>query len=456
MLVIHLSAEPGWRLESEPAPVAASRERVQTMRRPARLRPLTPNETAQLRAGLQSRQGYTVRRSQILLALANGHSRKEISTFVGCKSGTVSKVVADFDDRGIACVHTERRPAGPVRRGGPRIEEREPGITAALERLLAGEVAGDPMGGTSWVRSSLRKLRDALAEQGFRVDHCTIRNLLKRMGFTLKRNQKRRGGSQHPGRDEQFKYIADRRAAFSASGWPVLSVDTKKKELIGDFRNHGRAWRREPDHVNEHDFTSTAECRAIPFGIYDVGRNRGHVRVGISNDTPEFAVAGIAEWWEAEGRAAYPHAPEILILADCGGTNGNRHRAWKLLLQERLCSALGLTVTVCHYPPGCSKWNPIEHRLFSQISMNWAGKPLRSLDLMLGYIRGTTTRTGMVVTAVLDEGLYRKGPKVNLDDYRQLRVRQHDTLPEWNYTVSPKGGAMPGRTGANKRGRRLP
>jgi hypothetical protein len=169
-----------------------------------------------------------------------------------------------------------------------------------------------------------------------------------------------------------------------------------------------------------------------------VGRNRGHVRVGISNDTPESAVAAIADWWAAEGRVAYPGATEVLVLADCGGTNGNRHRAWKLRLQEKLCDSLGLTVTVCHYPPGCSKWNPIEHRMFSQISMNWAGKPLRSLDLMLGYIRGTVTRSGLVVTAKLDEGTYRRGQKVTPEDMNCLRVRQHETFPEWNYTLVPK------------------
>ncbi|MBN9523436.1 ISAzo13 family transposase [bacterium] len=261
------------------------------------------------------------------------------------------------------------------------------------------------------------------------------------MGFTLKKNQKRRGGSQHPGRDEQFRYIADRRAAFAAAGLPVLSIDTKEKALIGDFRNPGRAWQREPDEVNDHDFTSTAECRTVPFEIYDVGRNRGHVRVGVSNDTPEFAVSAVAERWRAEGRAAYPGAGELLVLADCGGTNGHRHRAWKLNLQEKLCDGLGLVVTVCHYPPGCSKWNPIEHRLFSQISTNWSGKPLRSLDLMLGYIRGTTMRTGLTVTAVLDETTYKKGQKVSMDDVRQLRVREHATCPEWNYTISPRDTA---------------
>jgi transposase len=402
------------------------------------LRELAADEVAQLKAGLHSPRGFTVRRCQILLATANGHPLAQIRAIIGCTSGTVAKVVGDFHARGAACVQVPPRGLEPHRGGAHRIEVREPGITAALERLLAGEVAGDPMGGPAWVRSSLRKLREALVKQGFRLDHCTVRKLLRQMGFTLKKNQKRRGGSQQPGRDEQFRYIADRRAAFAAAGLPVISIDTKEKELIGDFRNHGRAWRREPDEVNEHDFTSGAECRTVPFGIYDVGRNRGHVRVGTSNDTPEFAVTAVAEWWRSEGRAAYRGKREVLILADCGGTNGHRHRAWKVNLQEVLCDGLGLTVTVCHYPPGCSKWNPIEHRLFSQISSNWEGKPLRSLDLMLGYIRGTTTRTGLVVTAVLDDETYKKGRKISVEDVRQLRVQEHDTCPEWNYTISTR------------------
>ena len=367
------------------------------MKRALALRPLTDDEFRQLKAALRSPTGFTVRRSQILLASANGYTPTQIADVVGCKGTTVTRVIADFHVRGVASVHEERRQPGPRRPSRLRIEDREPGITAALERLVSAEVAGDPMGGTSWVRSSLQKLSDALAKQGYRVDPCTVRKLLRGMGFTLKKNKKRRGGSQHPNRDEQFRYIAERRAAFATAGLPVISVDTKKKELIGNFRNHGRAWCREPEEVEEHDFTSSAEYRAVPFGIYDVRRNRGHMRVGISHDTPEFAATAIAEWWRAEGRAAYPAATGLLILADCGGTNGNRHRAWKLNLQQKLCDALGLTVTVCHYPPGCSKWNPVEHRLFSQISTNWAGKPLRSLEVMLGYIRGTTTRTGLLI-----------------------------------------------------------
>jgi hypothetical protein len=215
-------------------------------------------------------------------------------------------------------------------------------------------------------------------------------------------------------------------------------VDTKKKELIGNFKNEGEAWSKEAEEVDEHDFPSAAECRAVPFGIYDLARNTGYVVVGVSNNTPEFAVTSIARWWEEDGRIAYPGATELLILADGGGGNGRRVRAWKRNVQEKLCDRFGLTVTVCHYPRGCSKWNPVEHRLFSQISRNWAGKPLRSLAVMLSYIRGTTPTTGLKVTARLDEGVYRKGLKVSRQDMDLLKLRQHDTCAGLNYTISPR------------------
>jgi Rhodopirellula transposase DDE domain len=217
-------------------------------------------------------------------------------------------------------------------------------------------------------------------------------------------------------------------------------VDTKKKELIGNFKSEGEAWCKEAEEVDEHDFPSAAECRAVPFGIYDLARNTGYVVVGVSNNTPEFAVKAIAGWWEQERRLTYPGAKELLILADGGGGNGSRARVWKLKLQECLCDAFGLTVIVCHYPPGCSKWNPVEHRLFSQISRNWAGKPLRALSVMLGYIRGTTTTAGLKVTARLDEGVYRKGVKVSKHDMESLKLRKHDTCPALNYTISPRNG----------------
>jgi hypothetical protein len=329
------------------------------------------------------------------------------------------------------------------RKGGAKLtEEKYPTLLADLEKLLADEIAGDPMRETTWVRSSSRKISKKLAEMGYKVNYCVVCRLLRQMGFSLKRNKKREGGSRHPDRDEQFRYISARKLEFAGAGLPAISVDTKKKELIGNFRNHGRIWCRQSIEVNEHDFTSTAECRAVPFGVYDIGRNEGYMTVGVSNDTPEFAVNAIAGWWNDDGRHQYPGATRLLILADCGGANGCRFRTWKLQLQRAICDRFGLAATVCHYPPGCSKWNPIERRLFSQISINWEGKPLRSLDLMLGYIRGTTTTTSLRVKAVLDERTYKKGQAVSKADMDGVRLAAHATLPEWNYTLTPSEGAV--------------
>jgi Rhodopirellula transposase DDE domain len=333
--------------------------------------------------------------------------------------------------RGRNPVYRVRRPGA----GRKLIEVKDPGIVAALERLLADEVAGDPMSEQRWIRSSLRRLSTKLTEEGHQAGTGAVRRLLKSMGFSLKANKRKQGRPGCPERDAQFKYIASQRQRFTAQGLPVMSVDTKKKELIGEFRSDGKTWRKKAEEVNEHDFPGVAECKAVPFGIYDVARNEGFVYVGMSNATPEFAVHSLANWWKEEGRRMYPKASELLILADGGGCNGCRARAWKVYLQERLCDTFGLTVTVCHYPTGCSKWNPVEHRLFSYISVNWAGKPLKTLGIMLGYIRGTTTATGLKVKAFLDERTYRKSPSLTRQDVEQLSVEAHELCPTWNYTL---------------------
>jgi hypothetical protein len=323
----------------------------------------------------------------------------------------------------------------PVR-GRPRTEEKYPALTAALEEMLSDEVAGSPEGEHKWVRSSARKLAQRLKDRGFSVGHGTVCRLLKRMGFSMRTNvRRRRGITRDPDqRDEQFRYIASQRKIFAEAGLPVVSVDTKKKELIGNFRNPGRAWCRKPPEVNEHDYASQAECLAVPFGVYDVVRNKGYVVVSMSHNTPEFAVTSIARWWQEDGRVAYPRAKAVLILGDGGGGNGSRARAWKLNLQEKLCDRFGLTVTVCHYPPGCSKWNPVEHRLFK----NWEGKPLKTLGIMLGYIRGTTTTTGLAVKARLDEGTYKKGLKVTREEMDSLNLESHTVCSDLNYTLKPR------------------
>ncbi len=335
---------------------------------------------------------------------------------------------------GTRLLHRIRRPGG----GRKLTEEKDPTVVTALEQMLKDEIAGDPMTEQRWIRSSVDRLSKRLADEGQQASGSTVARLLKKMGFSLKANKRKQGRSGCPDRDEQFKYIASQKQQFITASLPIISIDTKKKELIGDFRNKGRTWRRQAEEVNEHDFPGAAKCRAIPFGIYDPTRNEGYVYVGVSNDTPQFAVYSIARWWEVEGRRRYKGASALLILADSGGSNGCRARAWKLSLQEKLCDESGLTVTVCHYPTGCSKWNPIEHRLFSYISKNWEGKPLRTLEVMLGYIRGTSTVSGLSVKAFLDEGFYARGRKVTGEDIEGLRLKAHTVCPKWNYTLHPR------------------
>jgi len=309
----------------------------------------------------------------------------------------------------------------------------------ALEQLVEPETAGDPMSAQKWVRSSLRHLSARLSAAGHAASPPTVGRLLKKLDYSLKANRKEREtGSDHPERDAQFAHIEEQKQWHRDAQLPIISVDTKKKELVGDFKNGGRDWCQDPEVVKAHDFPSEAVGRAVPYGIYDVQRNQGYVRVGTSADTPQFAVAAIRGWWEQEGRAAFPNASGLLILADAGGSNSCRFRGWKQQLQEQLCDACGLTVTVCHYPTGCSKWNPIEHRLFGPISLNWAGHPLRSWDTLLAYLRGTTTSTGLGVTAELHDRVYQKGQKVADRDFALLNLEPHPVCPQWNYTLRPR------------------
>lgn len=265
----------------------------------------------------------------------------------------------------------------------------------------------------------------------------TVGRLLKAQGYSLKANVKRLAGAQHPDRDVQFQYIERQKQAFMAAGQPVISVDTKKKELIGNFKNAGQCWCQEAEVVNDHDFATDATGKAVPYGIYDLPHNAGYVYVGQSADTAEFAVTMIADWWRTSGGHDFPGASQLLILCDGGGSNGWRSRLWKAQLQERVADLLGLAVTVCHYPTGASKWNPVEHRLFGPISGNWAGKPLRTWETLLAYICGTTTRTGLQVTAFRVEQVFEKGLKVSDETIDHLNLERHDTCPNWNYTIRP-------------------
>ncbi len=294
------------------------------------------------------------------------------------------------------------------------------------------------MSAKKWVRSSLRHLARRLGEMGKAISPTTVSRLLQNNDYSLQVNVKREAGTQHPDRNDQFEYIASQRAAFLAAGLPVISVDTKKKELVGNFKNAGACWCREPERVNLHDFPQEGLGRAVPYGVYDVAHNQGFVCVGNSSDTPAFAVGAIAHWWESEGQARYPDAKALLILCDAGGSNGCRPYAWKQQVQEQLSDCFGLEVTVCHYPTGCSRWNPIEYRLFGPISINWAGKPLRTFETLLSCIRGTTTQTGLKVSAFLLSQVFALGQSVSKEIMKTLNLQFHAVCPRWNYTFKPR------------------
>jgi hypothetical protein len=298
------------------------------------------------------------------------------------------------------------------------------------------------MSAKKWVRSSLRQLSEALRVQGYRITRMTVRRLLRDLGYSLQANCKRYTGPPHPDRDRQFRYIGRVKKLFLAAGYPVISVDAKKKELIGNFKNAGRVWCDQPEVVNAHDFPRDALCRAVPYGLYDLVHNLGYVYVGTSAETPEFAVDAIAMWWELEDRPRFEHEDKLLILCDAGGGNGYRSRLWKQQLQEQLADRLGIEVMVCHYPTGASKWNPADHRLFSYISLNWAGKPLRSLETMSGYIRGTTTEAGLKVRAFLVDREYKKGIKVSDKEMRSLNIVRRRVCPNWNYQIKPRCASL--------------
>ena len=289
-----------------------------------------------------------------------------------------------------------------------------------------------------YVRRSLRHLSADLKRCGHCVSPATVGKVLRAEGFSPKANRKRYASSHHPDRDRQFCYIAKLKHAFLAAGKPVISIDTKKKELIGNFRNPGRTWCQEAEEVNTHDFKKDASAQTVPNGLYIVNQNRGYVRVGLSGNTAEFAVDTIVSWWQSDGQRDFPATDELLILADGGGSNGHRPRLWKARLQTEVADRFGLTVTVCHYPTGASHYNPIEHRLFGPISDNWSGKPLRSLPLMLACIRGTTTETGLTVKASLNRKNYRTKIKVSDQEMRSLNLKRHAICPNWNYTIKPR------------------
>jgi hypothetical protein len=301
--------------------------------------------------------------------------------------------------------------------------------------LVENQIAGDPMSEQKWVRDSLRQLQAKLDNQ---VSHMTVGRLLRAMNYGLKANNKQLTGPRHPDREAQFGYIQEQIKRFRQAGWPIISVDGKKKELIGNFKNAGQRWCQQAELVNEHDFKQDALGRATPYGVYDLQHNQGTVVVGQSADTPQFAVDAITLWWEKTGQFLFPDASCLLILADAGGSNSCRFRLWKQQIQEQLADRLGLEVTVCHYPTGASKWNPVEHRLFGPISTNWAGIPLRTFQTMLALIRGTSNSTGLQVNARLLDRTYQTGIRVSDEAMQLLHLEHHATCPNWNYTLRPR------------------
>jgi hypothetical protein len=302
--------------------------------------------------------------------------------------------------------------------------------------LVEPETGGDPMSADKFVRASLRSLSDALHRLGHPASPPTVARLLRDRKYNLRVNVKRLTGPPHPDRDRQFRHIREKIDEFRAEGWPILSVDSKKKELIGDFRNAGAVWCRTGAAVNAHDFPSDAMCKAVPYGLYDVLANRGHVVVGTSADTPAFATDAIAAWWGRIGSRRYPRAGALLVLADAGGSNGCRPRLWKYRLQ-RLADRYGLVVSVRPYPTGASKWNSVEHRLFGPISVNWAGIPLRTPEVMLSCLRGTSTQGGLRVSAQWQPRAYHKGVKVTRAEMDRVHILRSDLCPRWNYSIVP-------------------
>jgi hypothetical protein len=309
---------------------------------------------------------------------------------------------------------------------------------------LKDDVAGDPMSGLRWTRKTTEKVAAELGRLGIEVSANTVARLLDEMGFSLKTNRKNieSGFKPKPGhrerRNEQFLHINKTRRQFERNGLPIISLDCKKKELVGNFKNNGKTLCREAKQVNDHDFRSDALGIAVPYGVYDVQRNAGMIMVGTSRETPAFATDALVRWWCIQGRRHYPEADRLLVLADCGGGNSARARVWKRDLQQKVCNRYGLTVTVCHYPPGASKWNPIEHRMFSEISKNWAGVPLQSYETIVNHIGTTKTNPGLKIKTILNTKEYHKGEKVPDDEMKTLRSHPHKTHPQWNYTIKPQ------------------
>ena len=376
-----------------------------------------------------------LRRFAATEAQSYGHGGvSAVSRVTGIARSTISRGIQEIEEK-------QQLEAGRIRKsGGGRKAKLAEDFTllSDLEHLVEPATRGDPRGLLRWTSKSLRHLSQAL--QGLDHSACphVIADCLRELGYSLQANRKTREGSGHVDRDAQFQYISDQAKVFLAAGEPVVSVDTKKKELVGNFKNNGREWRPKgsPEGVNVHDFIDPKLGRAVPYGIYDIGANKGWVSVGTDHDTASFAVHALARWWLTMGQNRYPQATRLLVTADGGGSNGHRVRLWKVELQT-LANTLCIPITVCHLPPGTSKWNKIEHRLFSFITLNWRGKPLRSFKTIVQLIAATTTNAGLTVRAELDENKYPKGVKISDAKLAAINLTRHPFHGDWNYTISP-------------------
>ena len=369
-------------------------------------------------------------------ARALGHGGvSQVSRACGLSRKAIAKGLREMEEGTVPPPGRIRRPGG----GRKKILAHDPRLPAALDRLIDPETRGDPESPLRWICKSTRTLAAQLTRRKHPVSHMKVAQLLREQGYSLQGNRKTEEGGDHPDRDAQFRHINTQVKRALAKGTPVISVDTKKKELVGNYENAGRQWlpAKQPVKVNGHDFPQPDIPRAYPYGVYDVERNRGFVNVGTNHDTGAFAVASIRGWWRAEGRRLYPKTRDLLITADAGGSNGWRLRLWKLELQK-LADETGLAMTVCHFPPGTSKWNKIEHRLFSFISSNWRGEPLRDYETIVRLIARTTTAKGLKVTCRLDRRKYPTGRKVTDEEMKRVNLERNKFHGDWNYTIRPQ------------------
>ncbi len=358
-----------------------------------------------------------------------------VSRATGVSQITIWRGTKELKSGGMVEHGRVRRPGG----GRKKVVEKDATLLRDVESLVEPTVSGNPESPLLWTSKSVRKLASELRAMGHDISFRTVADVLRDAGYTLQSNQKSQEGRSHPDRDAQFRHINRKVLAFQRKRQPVISVDTTKKELIGNFKNAGREWRPKgsPEPVKVHDFIIQENGKAIPYGVYDLTRNAGYVSVGIDHDTASFAVRTIRRWWRSMGQPVYPQAKSLLITADSGGSNGAKLRLWKWEIQ-RLADATGLSITVCHFPPGTSKWNKIEHRLFSYISANWRGRPLTSLVAIVNLIAATTTETGLRVRAEIDKGKYPQGREISDQEMAQIRLRPCRFHGDWNYTIRPR------------------